>query len=40
MAAGISETVMNWSDIVEATDADQPAKKRWPYEKSTQAAEA
>jgi IS1 family transposase len=33
MAAGISETVMDWSDIVEATDADQPAKKRGPYKK-------
>jgi len=34
MAAGISETVMNWSDIVEAMDADQPAKKRGPYKKT------
>jgi len=33
MAAGISETVMNWSDIVEAMDADQPAKKRGAYKK-------
>jgi IS1 family transposase len=37
MAAGISETVMNWSDIVEAMDADQPAKKRGPYKKTEQA---
>jgi IS1 family transposase len=34
MAAGISETVMNWSDIVKAMDADQPAKKRGPYKKA------
>jgi IS1 family transposase len=31
MASGLSETVMDWSDIVEAMDADQPAKKRGPY---------
>ena len=36
MAAGISETVMNWSDIVEAMDADQPAKKRGPYKKTVE----
>ena len=36
MAAGISETVMNWSDIVEAMDADKPAKKRGPYRKTTE----
>jgi IS1 family transposase len=36
MAAGISETVMNWSDIVEAMDADQPAKKRGPYKKTAE----
>jgi hypothetical protein len=35
MAAGISETVMDWSDIVEMMDADQPAKKRGPYKKPT-----
>jgi IS1 family transposase/DNA-binding CsgD family transcriptional regulator len=34
MAAGISKTVMNWSDIVEMMDADQPAKKRGAYRKS------
>jgi hypothetical protein len=28
MAAGISETVMSWSDIVEEIDADQQAKMR------------
>ena len=33
MAAGLSETVMDWSQIVEAMDADQPAKKRGPYKK-------
>ena len=38
MAAGISETVMNWSDIVEAMDADQPAKKRGPYKKQGELA--
>jgi IS1 family transposase len=31
MAAGLSKTVMDWSDIVEAMDADAPAKKRGPY---------
>ena len=34
MAAGLSDTVMDWSQIVEAMDADQPAKKRGPYKKS------
>ena len=33
MAAGLSETVLNWSDVVEAMDADAPAKKRGPYNK-------
>ena len=33
MAAGLSETVMEWSDIVELMDADQPAQKRRPYKK-------
>jgi hypothetical protein len=33
MASGLSATVMDWSDIVEAMDADPPAKKRWPYKK-------
>lgn len=33
MAAGLSQTVMNWTDIVEAMDADVPAKKRGPYKK-------
>jgi len=28
MAAGLSETVMDWTDIVEAMDADAPAPKR------------
>jgi IS1 family transposase len=31
MAAGLSETVMDWSQIVEAMDADAPAPKRGPY---------
>jgi hypothetical protein len=34
MASGLSATVMDWSDIVEAMDADQPAKKRGPYRKT------
>jgi len=33
MAAGLSETVMDWAQIVEVMDADQPAKKRGPYKK-------
>jgi hypothetical protein len=37
MASGLSETVMNWSDTVEAMDADAPAKKRCPYKKQTAA---
>lgn len=36
MTAGISKTVMNWTDIVEAMDADQPAKKRGPYKKTVE----
>jgi hypothetical protein len=36
MAAGISETVMNWSEIVDAMDSDQPAKKRGPYKKTVE----
>ncbi|MGA3063936.1 MAG: hypothetical protein ABSD90_12045 [Methylocystis sp.] len=35
MAAGISETAMNWSGIVEAMDADEPPKKRGAYKKKT-----
>ncbi|MGD1035675.1 MAG: IS1 family transposase [Roseiarcus sp.] len=34
MAAGLSETVMDWAQIVEAMDADAPAPKRGPYEKT------
>lgn len=34
MAAGISKTVMDWAQIVEMMDADQPAKKRGPYKKA------
>jgi hypothetical protein len=35
MAAGLSKTVMDWSDIVEATDADTPAKERGTYKKAS-----
>jgi IS1 family transposase len=34
MAAGLSETVMNWTGIVQAMDADAPAPKRGPYKKT------
>jgi IS1 family transposase len=34
MAAGLSETVMDWANIVEAMDADTPAQKRGPYKKA------
>jgi IS1 family transposase len=34
MAAGLSETVMDWAQIVEAMDADTPARKRGPYKKT------
>jgi hypothetical protein len=33
MAAGLSETVMDWAQIVEAMDADAPARKRGHYKK-------
>ncbi|MFY9657987.1 MAG: IS1 family transposase [Methylocystis sp.] len=33
MAAGICDTLMTWEQIVEAMDADQPAKKRGPYKR-------
>ena len=33
MAAGLSDTVMDLADFVNAMDADQPAKKRGPYKK-------
>jgi IS1 family transposase len=33
MAAGLSDTVMDWANIVEAMDADTPAQKRGPYKK-------
>ena len=33
MAAGLSATVMDWSDIVEAMGADAPVQKRGPYKK-------
>lgn len=35
MAAGLSKTVMDWSEIVEAMDADTPAPKRGPYKKAS-----
>src|SRR5208337_1618645 len=35
MAAGLCQTVMDWSDIVEAMDADAPSPKRGPYKKAT-----
>ena len=35
MAAGLSKTVMDWSDIVQAMDTDAPAKKRGPYKKAS-----
>ena len=31
MAAGLSEKVMDWAQIVEAMDTDAPPKKRGPY---------
>jgi len=34
MAAGLSKTVLDWSDIVEAMDADVPDQKRGPYKKA------
>jgi IS1 family transposase len=34
MASGLSDTVMDWKEIVEAMGADAPAKKRGPYKKS------
>lgn len=37
MAAGLSKTVMDWAEIVEAMDADHPAKKRGPYKKANTA---
>jgi len=36
MAARISEKVMNWTDIIQATDADQPPKKRGPCKKTVE----
>jgi hypothetical protein len=35
-AAGLSETVMDWTDIVAIMDADIPAKKRGPYKKTAE----
>jgi IS1 family transposase len=34
MAAGLSEMVMDWAQIVEAMDADAPARKRGHYKKA------
>jgi hypothetical protein len=33
MVSGLSETGMDWADMVEAMDADPTAKKRRPYRK-------
>ncbi|MGO8801009.1 MAG: IS1 family transposase, partial [Roseiarcus sp.] len=35
MASGVCETVMDWTQIVEAMDADTPAPKRGPYKKTS-----
>jgi hypothetical protein len=34
MAAGLSKTVLDWSDMVEAMDADAQALKRGPHKKT------
>ncbi len=34
MAAGLSQTVMDWADFVEAMDVDAPAKKRGRYKET------
>jgi IS1 family transposase len=34
MAAGVSDTLLSWADIVEAMDADFVPKKRGPYKKT------
>jgi len=34
MAAGLSKTVLDWSNIIEAMDADAPDPKRGPYKKT------
>jgi hypothetical protein len=36
MAAGLSETVMDWTNIVKAMDADASAPKRGPYKKTAE----
>lgn len=33
MASGLSKSVMDWSDIVKAMDADAPVQKRGSYKK-------
>jgi len=33
-AAGLSAAVMDWTQIVEAMDADTPSKKRGPYQQT------
>jgi hypothetical protein len=40
MTAGLSETVMDWADIVEAMDAEQSAKKRGPYKRTNRMTDA
>lgn len=37
MAANLSDTLLNWADIVEMMDIDAPAKKRGPYKKQVTA---
>jgi hypothetical protein len=37
MVAGLSEAVWNWANIVEAMDAETPAKKRGLYNKQADA---
>jgi hypothetical protein len=34
MAAGLSQTIIDWLDIIEEMDADTPPKKRGPYKKA------
>ena len=31
MAVGVGQTAMNWEQIVDMMDVDQPSKKRGPY---------
>lgn len=36
LAAGLTDRLWSWEEVVEMMDADQPAKKRGPYKKSQQ----